>query len=110
METIKGLSYDLATLLYPWISHIATGLVACLLVVLAPSINRSLQRLVGAKVFLIRTSVFFLVNAVIFGLLIVWLSPQLAAGLRSLSPGWLLGVLSLSFVFIGVWAERQRLI
>lgn len=108
METIKGLTHDLASYLYPWMSEIATAMVACILIVLAPDLNRAVKRLVGARAFVVRTLIFILVNAFGFGLLIVWASSHLAATLRSLSPGWLMAVLSFSFIFVGVWAERQR--
>ncbi|QYJ74796.1 DUF3392 domain-containing protein [Shewanella sp. FJAT-52076] len=108
METIQVLCNKLAVSLHPWMSEIATALVACVLIVLAPDINRALQRLVGARHFVVRTSLFILINAFGFGILIVWLAPQLAAGLRGLTGTWLVPVLVLSFIFIGVWAQRQR--
>ncbi|WP_372872161.1 DUF3392 domain-containing protein [Shewanella sp.] len=108
MNTIKGLIQDLAALIYPWISDIATAMLVCILIVLAPDLNRVVKRMIGAKNFLVRTLIFILINAFGFGLLIVWASPHLAATLSSLSPVWLMAVLSISFIFIGVWAERQR--
>ncbi|QSX29487.1 MULTISPECIES: DUF3392 domain-containing protein [Shewanella] len=108
MDTIVTLLKDLAYPIYPWMNQVATAIVACLMLVFAPDINRTLRRWVGARSFFVRTLLFILVNAFVYGLLIVGLSPWLARQLVQVPPLWLLALLCGLFVFIGVWAQRQR--
>ncbi|GGA69414.1 hypothetical protein GCM10011369_08850 [Neiella marina] len=79
-----------------------------MLVVLGSDINQLLRKAMRRHHFVVRTSVFILINAFGFGLAIVKLSPIVAGQLAQLSPAWLLGLLSACFVFIGTWAQRNR--
>lgn len=70
--------------------------------------NALLRKQLGNANFIIRTVVFILVNAFGYGLLIVKATPMLSTMLRSLDKGIMFLVISISFVVIGIWAQRNR--
>ena len=88
--------------------EISTALIACVLVMAGGSINALLRKQLGSANFIIRTVVFILVNAFGYGLLIVKATPMLSTMLRSLDKGIMFLVISISFVVIGIWAQRNR--
>ncbi|WP_369410433.1 DUF3392 domain-containing protein [Neiella litorisoli] len=99
---------SLSSWLYGELHSISTALVACLIVVLGSDINQLLRKTMRRHHFVVRTSVFILINAFGFGLAIVKLSPVVAGQLAQLSPAWLCGLLIGCFIFIGCWAQRNR--
>lgn len=108
MDTIIGLLSDFGQFLRPWMSEIATAMVACLLVVFGADINRLLRRQLSGTHFILRTLVFIFINAFGFGFLIVSAAPWLSRQLSQLPNLWLVGVVLTAFVFIGAWAQRHR--
>ncbi|MCY9844748.1 DUF3392 domain-containing protein [Vibrio caribbeanicus] len=92
----------------PYMNEISTALIACVLVMAGGSINALLRKQLGNANFIIRTVVFILVNAFGYGLLIVKATPMLSTMLRSLDKGIMFLVISISFVVIGIWAQRNR--
>ncbi|WP_434360452.1 DUF3392 domain-containing protein [Parasalinivibrio latis] len=94
--------------LFQWNSNIAIAMVACLLVVLGSDINRVLRRNLSGQHFIVRTLAFIAVNAFGFGAFIVWASPFLARQLRALPAEWYFTVVVTVFIFVGIWAQRNR--
>lgn len=108
MDTVLGLMANGGKLLGPWLSEIATAMVACSILVLSADINHFIRRGIGARSFITRTFIFVVVNAFCYGLLIVSISPWLAKQLGHLAPQWLLTAVISAFIFIGAWAQRNR--
>ncbi|EGA70362.1 hypothetical protein VISI1226_22370 [Vibrio sinaloensis DSM 21326] len=95
-------------LLLPYVSEIATALVACLLVMAGGEINRLLRGALRNHNFVIRTVVFILINAFGYGLIIVKATPYLARTLADLHAGIMFAIVIVSFIVIGTWAQRNR--
>jgi drug/metabolite transporter (DMT)-like permease len=108
MDIVIGFLAKLGQMLWPWSSELATAMVACLVLVFAADLNQFIRRAVGARSFFTRTCIFVLVNACLYGLLIVSLSPWVARQLRHMPPHWLLLLVVGTFLFIGAWAQRNR--
>ncbi|MFA0085667.1 DUF3392 family protein [Vibrio sp. E150_011] len=94
--------------LHPYLQQISTALVACLLVVLGGDINRLLRNLLRNTNFIIRTVCFIIVNAFGYGLVIIKVTPLLEQLLAGLAPGLMFSIVVISFVSIGIWAQRNR--
>lgn len=94
--------------LYPYMSEIATALVACFLVMAGGEINRLLRGALRNYNFIIRTVVFILINAFGYGLIIVKATPYLARTLANLDAGIMFAIVIVSFIVIGTWAQRNR--
>lgn len=99
---------DLGHYLIPYLSEISTALIACTLVMAGGEINAALRKLLRGHNFVIRTFAFILINAFGYGLIIVKATPYLAQTLRNLESGIMLITILLCFVFIGLWAQRNR--
>ncbi|MEZ9139440.1 MULTISPECIES: DUF3392 domain-containing protein [unclassified Shewanella] len=108
MNQIIAFFSKIGAMLHPWMSEIATALVACTIVIFATDINRALRRSLSGSGFIIRTSAFVLVNAFGYGLAIVSISPWLASQLRGMPSQWMLLVVIGVFIGIGAWAQRNR--
>lgn len=102
---------DLVVTLSKWtrlhLSDIALALMATALVLFGPSINAWVRRAIGHLNFVIRTLIFVLVCVVVYGLAIIYLSPLLAGALNHLNNYSLSPVLLLSFILIGILADRN---
>lgn len=94
--------------LYGELATISTALLACAIVVFGSDINQLLRKLVRRQHFVVRTSVFILINAFGFGLVIVKLAPWLADQLAQLPAYGLVATLLVAFIAIGSWAQRNR--
>ncbi|ASA54274.1 DUF3392 domain-containing protein [Vibrio gazogenes] len=94
--------------LAPYLGEIAVALIACLLVMLGGEINALLRRMLRNQHFVIRTFSFILLNAFGYGFIIVKLSPDLARTLAHLERGTMFVVVIVSFVGIGLWAQKNR--
>ncbi|ELR67134.1 hypothetical protein C942_02642 [Photobacterium marinum] len=110
MNTVIALLTDGGQFLRPWLTEIATAMIACLLVVFGSDINRILRRHLASTNFVVRTLVFILVNAFGYGFLIVSVSPWIAGKLGLVPSQWLFCIVIVTFVFIGAWAQRNRAI
>ena len=104
---IEFLNY-LGAFIYPWLTEVATAIVACLLVVFGADINRFLRRYFAGRSFLLRTLIFIIVNAFGYGLIIIHLSPLLAQYMTKVPTHWLFVLVVAVFFFIGSWAQRNR--
>ncbi|MCW8335814.1 DUF3392 domain-containing protein [Vibrio sp. SCSIO 43135] len=92
----------------PYLSEISTALIACALVMFGGEINRMLRNALRMQHFLIRTSVFILINAFGYGLIIVKATPYLARTLLDLERGIMFSIIISSFIVIGIWAQKNR--
>lgn len=95
-------------LLSPYLLEISTALVACTLVVLGADINRLMRNVLRDTNFVIRTGCFILLNAFGYGLIIIKATPVLKSTLNNIEPGLMFSIVVLSFVGIGIWAQRNR--
>ncbi len=75
---------------------------------LGGEINAAIRRLMRQQHFLVRTLVFILINAFGYGLIIVKASPYLARTLGHLEKGMMFLIVVISFIVIGLWAQRNR--
>jgi hypothetical protein len=100
--------HTLAQFLRPHLGEIAISLVACILVIAGGDINRTVRGMLRGHNFLVRTLVFILLNAFGYGLVIVHASPMLARSLAKLDQNWLVTVVAISFLLIGLWAQRNK--
>lgn len=94
--------------LLPYIFEISTALVACALVLLGNEINSFFRRAMRNQHFIFRTLVFILINAFGYGLIIVKATPYLAHTFRQMHAGVMFSVIILSFIVVGIWAQRNR--
>lgn len=94
--------------LVPYLSEIATAMIACLLVMFGGDINRLLRRSLLGHHFILRTLAFIALNAFGYGALIVYVSPLLARLLRTIHPGIMASIILVTFILIGSWAQRHR--
>ncbi|EGU37671.1 hypothetical protein VII00023_06994 [Vibrio ichthyoenteri ATCC 700023] len=94
--------------LAPYLSEIATALIACSLVIFGGEINSSLRKLLRSQNFVVRTVVFILINAFGYGLIIVKATPYLTKTLSQLPYGTMFTIVMASFIVIGLWAQRNR--
>lgn len=92
----------------PYLSEISIALIACLLVMCGGEINALLRRVMRNQHFIVRTLVFILINAFGYGLIIIKASPYLTRTLSNLEQGMMFGIVVISFVVIGLWAQRNR--
>ncbi|CAM4335689.1 DUF3392 domain-containing protein [Vibrio agarivorans] len=93
---------------YPYLSEISTALIACLLVMCGGEINRFLRKLLREQNFIVRTLIFIIINAFGYGLLIVKAAPYLSDGLRQMSSSYMAITIIVSFIVVGVWAQKNR--
>ncbi|BAJ00444.1 DUF3392 domain-containing protein [Shewanella violacea] len=108
MEHIISVFHQVGSLLYPWLNEISTAIIACFLIVFAADFNRLISRKLTGRSFILRTLVFVFINAFGYGLLIVTASPFLAKQMAQVSAHWLLLLVISIFIFIGVWAQRNK--
>ncbi|QIA64723.1 DUF3392 family protein [Vibrio astriarenae] len=93
---------------YPHLSEISTALVACFLVMCGGEINRLLRKLLREQNFIVRTLIFIIINAFGYGLLIVKVAPYLSNGFRQMPSAYMAMTVIISFIIIGVWAQKNR--
>ena len=94
--------------LVPYLAEISMALIACWLVMLGGEVNALLRRLMHNQHFIVRTLVFIIVNAFGYGLLIVKASPYLTRTLANLERGMMFSIIMISFIVIGLWAQKNR--
>lgn len=94
--------------LAPYLAEISMALIACWLVMLGGEVNALLRSLMRNQHFIIRTLVFIIVNAFGYGLLIVKASPYLTRTLANLERGLMFSIIMISFIVIGLWAQKNR--
>ena len=107
MNTIISFLSNMGSYLTPWLHDISAGMVACFLVIFGADINKFIKKKLGAQNFILRTFVFIIVNAFVFGLVIIKLSPWVEYQLGSIPTEWMFLVVVGVFVFFGVWAQKN---
>jgi hypothetical protein len=102
---------DLIAMLSRWsrshLGDISLALMATLFVLFGPGLNAWVQRSIGSLNFVLRTLIFVLLCALVYGLAIIFLTPYLAQALGSFNNYSLAPVLLLVFFVIGVLADRS---
>jgi uncharacterized membrane protein len=105
---IYTLLREFSAFLKPYLPHIATALVATLLVVYGEDINSAIRRRIAGLNFFIRMIFFVLLCAFGYGLLVVALTKLFLAGFRAVPPLWLGVAVVALFVVVGILAEKKR--
>lgn len=90
------------------IEAVALALVATCLVIYGDKVNRTLKKAVSAWVFPARVLAFVLMCTFGYGLLTIWLQPLVVWGLKLVGAVWWPLIVSATFLFLGVTAERKR--
>ena len=108
MDFLLDLTASLSRFCRGYLSEIALGLMATLIVIFGPSLNAWIQRSLGNLNFVLRTLLFVLFCAIVYGCGIVFLSPWLATGLGYFNNYALAPALLLILFFIGVMSESRH--
>lgn len=105
------LALDLIATLSRWsrnhLFDISLAIMATLFVLFGPALNAWAQRNIGGLNFILRTLIFVLFCALVYGLGIIYLTPWLAKGLAHFNNYTLAPVLLLLLFIIGVIADRN---
>ncbi len=104
LDGVVGLS----AWLKPLSGHIALAFVATLLVIYGGAINRALRGFVKSYPFILRVAAFMLLCTLGYGLVVVWGAAQLKLVLIQIPNVWFSPLVILSFILIGVLAERYH--
>ena len=86
----------------------ALAIIATILVIFGNDINNVIKHLVRKQHFIIRTLVFIVVCAIGYGLATVWLTGLLSQQLAKIPNLYIVPVVSLIFVALGLYAQKQR--
>lgn len=102
---------DLIASLSRWsrshLSDISLAIMATLFVLFGPALNAWVQKNIGGLNFVLRTLLFVIFCAIVYGLGIIYLSPWLAKGLGQFNNYTLAPVLLLVLFIVGVIADRN---
>lgn len=102
---------DLIATLSRWSRHhlfdISLAIMATLFVLFGPALNAWVQKNIGGLNFVLRTLVFVVFCALVYGLGIIYLTPWLTKGLAQFNNYTLAPVLLLVLFIIGVVADRN---
>jgi len=96
----------LAEIMRPHNKEIALAMIATLLVIFGDVINRTLRHIVRKQPVWLRIGAFIALCAFGYGALSVWLTPILASFLLSQSATVYVATIVLSFLCVGIMAER----
>ncbi len=86
----------------------ALAIVATLLVIFGQDINHAIRKVIVKQHFFIRITVFVFVCAFGYGLATLWLSSLLHAQLAKISDLYIVPSIIILFIFLGIYAEKQR--
>lgn len=102
---------DLIASLSRWsrshLSDISLAIMATLFVLFGPALNAWVQKNIGGLNFVLRTLLFVIFCAIVYGLGIIYLSPWLAKGLAQFNNYTLAPVLLVVLFIVGVIADRN---
>lgn len=104
---MHGLFAVLASYIKPYIFQISFVIVTCALVVAEAYLHGSVKRLIRKYHFVIRVTIYVIMFAFVYSLLVTFLGPRVARVLYTLSDGMLLVSLTVIFVVLGVLIERK---
>ncbi|TDO95932.1 DUF3392 domain-containing protein [Marinomonas balearica] len=108
MDMLFELNTSAARFMQPHLNDIALAFVATCLVIYGDRINRTVKRAVSSWVFLARISAFILMCTFGYGLLTLWVQPLVLWGLTHINVTYRPLTIVISFVILGVLAERKR--
>ncbi|MDN4502814.1 DUF3392 domain-containing protein [Alteromonadaceae bacterium BrNp21-10] len=110
MEVVQSCLRQLSVWLQPYMGEIALTILATVLVVYGDVLNKHIKRLISPYHFVIRTTIFVLVCAFGYGLLIVFVTPFVKQ-LILMIPGLYRGITVVAvFLLLGYLAEHRRYI
>jgi hypothetical protein len=110
MEWIQSVLTQISQWMQPYYSEIALTILATILVVYGDVFNKHIKRMISPYHFIIRTTVFVLICAFGYGLLVVFATPyvkQLILWIPDLYRGV---TVVLVFLLLGYLAEHRRYI
>ncbi len=108
MDAIQEIIVWSSSQLRPWTPQIAVALLATLLVLYGPALNRKVRALLGGAHFVVRLLAFVLLCTFGYGMLLVWIAPHLARIIGSLGSLYLAPLVIAAFVALGYVAERKN--
>ena len=108
MEFISPFFIKLSGWMRPHLLQISMAFVATLLVVYGTAINKAIKRHIGHYSFFLRVSIFVVICAFGYGMIMVFATPFVAKLLARLGKLYLAPVEVLSFFAIGILAERKN--
>lgn len=108
MEFISAFFIKLSGWMRPHLLQISMAFVATLLVVYGNTINKAIKRHINHYSFFLRVTIFVTICAFGYGLIMVFTTPFLAKLLARLEKLYLSPVVILSFLAVGVLAERRN--
>jgi hypothetical protein len=94
--------------LRPYLPHIATALVATLLVVYGENINGAIRRRIAGLNFFFRVLFFVLLCSFGYGLLAVALTKLLTVFFHAVPHPYLVVVIAVLSIVVGILAEKKR--
>ncbi len=92
----------------PYLFEVSTALIACSLVVLGADINRLLRNALRDYKFRNSDGLLYTTQCIWLWLIIIKATPLLKNVLVNTEPGLMFAIVVLSFVSIGIWAQRNR--
>ncbi|MEW6992001.1 DUF3392 domain-containing protein [Colwelliaceae bacterium 6441] len=92
----------------PYQYQCALAIIATILVIFGNDINNVIKQLVRKQHFILRTVVFIFVCAIGYGLATVWLTGILSQQLAKIPNLYIVPVVSLIFIGLGMYAQKQR--
>lgn len=107
MDILLDLIVSLSRWCRSHLSEIALAMLATVLVLFGPALNAWLQRTLGGLNFLLRTLLFVVFCALVYGFGLVFTSPWLAKGLAYFNNYTLAPVVLVAFLVLGVAADRR---
>ncbi|GAA6204465.1 MULTISPECIES: DUF3392 domain-containing protein [Thalassotalea] len=107
-EVISSSLIELGVWFRPYQYQCALAIIATILVIFGNDINNVIKQLVRKQHFIIRTIIFIVVCAVGYGLITVWLTGLLSLQLAKIPNLYILPVVSVIFIALGLYAQKQR--
>ncbi len=92
----------------PYQYQVALAIIATLLVVFGNDINASIKKLLSKQHIIVRMLTFVFICAFGYGLLTVWLTSLLAAQLALVPTLYLAPTISVIFIVLALYAQKQR--
>ena len=86
----------------------ALAIIATLLVMFGNDLNSLIKKLVVRQHFIIRSAVFIFVCTIVYGLATVWLTNELAQQLAKIPNLYIVPFIVVTFMSLGMYAQKQR--
>jgi len=92
----------------PYQYQSALAIIATLLVIFGNDINNQIKKLIAKQHFIIRSAVFIFVCAIGYGFATVWLTGLLTEQLAKIPNLYIVPSIVITFMFLGMYAQKQR--